>query len=278
MSHVIWHKNYLKIAIITLILLWFLRAWSHLLNPEETTLYAQKTNAQVYKSAHSDEYLNIWAAISTRIWIAFENGASQNSADFYREIASIWDTPQEKRDLRSELISRNSEIIGDYLNLSRSDIKSLLDSSSDRQKTLEWFITQLELRFKNSTISLESLEKQKSLLLREISDTQSGIERVKSDLEGSFSAGDTPATLENVDEYFDLRARYTSAFTDIVFINQFIKQHSFLNEYNAWILDTLINNKTAIINQSFVVIPDSWDEYLRPLELIFDESEIKKEN
>jgi hypothetical protein len=41
-------------------------------------------------------------------------------------------------------------------------------------------------------------------------------------------------------------------------------------------LDTLINNKEAIINQSYVVIPDSWSQYLRPLELIFDEAEIKK--
>jgi hypothetical protein len=60
-----------------------------------------------------------------------------------------------------------------------------------------------------------------------------------------------------------------------VFINQFIKQHAFLNNYNKWILDTLINNKEAIINQSYVVIPDSGDQYLRPLELIFDEAEIK---
>jgi hypothetical protein len=60
-----------------------------------------------------------------------------------------------------------------------------------------------------------------------------------------------------------------------VFVNQFIKQHEFLNNYNRTVLDTLINNKKALINESFVVLPDSGTQFLKPLDLILDEAEFK---
>jgi hypothetical protein len=96
-------------------------------------------------------------------------------------------------------------------------------------------------------------------------------------MESSFSAGNSPKTLESVDTYFTLREQYTIAFTDIVFINQFLKQHDFLTRYNLSILNTLKTNKQAIIDQTYVVIPSTGSEYLKSLELIFDESEIEQE-
>lgn len=173
------------------------------------------------------------------------------------------------------MLAQNMLIIQEYLNLSRTNVKDLLQWTKNRQATLESFISQLEMRYKSSVLSISSLEKQKVLLLQHIENLEVQIEQVKASMESNFSAGDANATLWDVDNYFALRAEYTEAFTDIVFINQFLKQHAFLNEYNVWVLDTLINNKEAIVNQSFVVIPDTWDEYLRPLELIFDEAEIK---
>lgn len=76
-------------------------------------------------------------------------------------------------------------------------------------------------------------------------------------MEKNFSASDPDATIANVERYFELRQKYTEAFTDIVFINQFIKQYSFLNNYNKLLLDTLINNKEPLINGTSVVIPNS---------------------
>lgn len=121
---------------------------------------------------------------------------------------------------------------------------------------------------------MQSLDLLKTLLVEEITSLESQIEVVKTNMESSFSASDAAQTLENVDRYFELRELYTIAFTDIVFINQFFSQHDFLTRYNLWILNTLRTNKQAIIDQTFVVIPETWDEYLRPLELIFDEAEI----
>ena len=243
---------------------------------EEAISYADSGNSDMYQSAYSANLGNVWVALSTRIWLKYQSTSWNFSSDsFYREIASVWTNKEEKKAIRSDMIAQNMLIIREYLNLSRTDIKSILDSSSDRRATLEGFISQLELRYKNSALSLQGLEKQKQLLLVEISKIEDSIEIVKTDMESHFSASKASETLSDVDIYFDLRGKYTETFTDIVFINQFLRQHAFLNNYNKWILDTLINNKQALINQSYVVIPDSWDEYLRPLELIFDEADIK---
>lgn len=276
MKQVSSHIIYFKIAIITAILLWIFQVWNIYFWEKINLIHAENSNADIYKSAQSNDYGIIGVALSTRIGIAYQDGLSQNrSGSFYGEITSIWESPEEKTAIRSEMIAQNMLIMQEYLNLSRTDIKSLLDSSSDRKSTLEWFISQLELRYKNSALSLQSLETQKTKLLSYLSEIESNIESTKNSMETHFSAAQAQNTLSDVDVYFILRSEYTAAFTDIVFINQFIKQHSFLNNYNKWILDTLINNKEAIINQSYIVIPDSGDQYLRPLELIFDESEIK---
>lgn len=270
---------FVRIAIFTSIILGCFQVWIYFFSQEDAqTLPQMPENTELYQSAYSANLGSIGVALSTRIWINFENAGGVAKNTFYREITEIGTNSEEKRALRSTMISQNMLIIGEYLNLSRTDIKSLLDSSPDRRKTLEGFINQLELRYTNSALSITSLEKQKTLLISHLSKLESDIEKVKSEMETHFSLSQARNTLEDVDTYFTLRREYTETFTDIVFINQFLKQHAFLNNYNTGILDTLINNKEAIINQSYVVIPDSGDQYLRPLDLIFDEEEIKAKN
>jgi len=270
-------KNILKVLLITLIFLWGYRVFLYASSWEIVAEKIIETNQTRYESANDNQLLYVSAAISTRIGIAYsENWINNIASDFYKQISSIWETPEDKREIRKRLISQNMLIIWEYLNLSRADIKSLLDSTSDRKKTLESFIMQLELREKNSRISLESLQRHKVQLLAYIQSIEWAIENTKWNMEREFSAGNSQKTLEATDEYFSLREQYTIAFTDIVFINQFIKQHSFLIEYNSWILNTLKSNKQAIINENYIVIPSSGDDYLRPLELIFDESELEQ--
>lgn len=270
------YKNILKVVLVTLIFLWGYKAFLYASSGDIVAEKIIQTNATRFQSAHSEEYLNISAAISTRIGIGYSEASWANLTNsFYSQRESIWETIEEKSQIRQQMLTQNMLIIGEYLNLSRTDIKSLLNWSSDRKKTLESFINQLELRQKNSQISLESLQNQKDRLLAYLETLDGAIETTKWNMEREFSAGKPQETLETVDNYFELRDLYTITFTDIVFINQFIKQHDFLIRYNIWLLNTLKTNKQAIIDQSYVVIPSTWSEYLRPLELLFDESEVE---
>lgn len=269
------YKNILKILIVTLIFLWGYKAFLYASSGEVVVTKVQESNATRFQSASAQQFLSISAAISTRIGIAYsENWGNNLTGSFYEQIASIGESIEEKKEIRKKLIAQNMLIVGEYLNLSKTDIKSLLSSSSDRQKTLDWFISQLELRQRNSRMSMQSLEQHKTLLVAELDSLESQIEVVKASMESSFSSWNSPQTLENVDKYFELRELYTIAFTDIVFINQFLKQHDFLTRYNLWILNTLKTNRQAIIDQTYVVIPSTGSDYLEPLELIFNEADI----
>jgi len=165
--------------------------------------------------------------------------------------------------------------IREYLNLSQTNIVDILQTSNDRKSTLEGYITQMRFRYNNASTSITNLEIQKAELVEFLDTVSQRIETLKAQMENNFSGNKVDATLNNVDTYFTLRDEYTQAFTDIVFINQFLAQYSFLNNYNSGILDTIINNKQQIIDQTYVVIPDTGSEYLRPFNLIFDEGAVE---
>lgn len=269
---------FFKVALLSLFFVSVYQGYGYFFQKEEIKKETQRDqeNATRFQSAYAANYGNVGVALSTRIGMQFTSqNAALQSGGFYREIASVGVTQEERKIQRADMISQNMLIIQEYLNLSKTDIKTLLNTSADRKNTLEGFISQLELRYKNSAISVQSLEKQKALLVTKIEKKQADIVATKASMEKNFGLSQATETLKDVERYYVLRAEYTEMFTDIVFINQFLKQHNFLNNYNKVILDTLINNKEAIINQSYVVIPDSGEQYLRPLELIFDEADIK---
>jgi hypothetical protein len=194
---------------------------------------------------------------------------------FYPEQSEIGADSEESRSIRRDLLAENMLIIREYLSLARTDVLELLDESTDRRSTLNTLISQLELRFKNASISLINLENQKTLLIQDMEKTNTDIESIKGQMSNDFTAGDDDGLLSDIDIYLDLRSRNNRSFTDIVLINQFLAQYQFLNDYNKRLLDTLINNREAIISQSFVVVPDSGDEFLKQFKLLYEEEEFK---
>lgn len=272
--------HWFAILILSFILVWIFQGYSYFFGSSDNSSQAMSQvyleNKQKFQSAYVSNYAAVGVALSTRIGIAFsEKGSGYSGGWHYRQVVNLWNTKSEKKAVRKNLISQNMILVREYLNLSKSNIVDLLKTSDNRRKTLEGFINQLQYRKKNATLSIQSLESQKEELLKKLSAISAQIEATKKQMEKHFSENNPAATNTDVDTYFALRADYTETFTDIVFINQFLKQYSFLNSYNAGILNTLVTNKEAIINQTYVVIPESWSEYLKPLELIFSESELK---
>ncbi len=279
-------KEFLKygytIWVCTCLILWVFQWYVYinatfLWNTPNTTLNQEYSdNKQKFQSAYVSNYASVWVALSTRIGISFSEKSGQYShGGYYKQVIDLWNTQQEKKSIRNKLISQNIIFVREYLNLSKSNIVDLLKSSNNRQKTLESFIHQLEYRGKNAKLSMQNLELQKADLLKQLNSVSEHIENIKQSMQQHFTENNPDAVNSDVDTYFALRAEYTELFTDIVFINQFLKQYAFLNTYNAGILNTLKTNKQAIINQSYVVIPESGGKYLKPLELIFDEAELK---
>ncbi|MDR0772473.1 MAG: hypothetical protein LBF15_05680 [Candidatus Peribacteria bacterium] len=104
---------------------------------------------------------------------------------------------------------------------------------------------------------------------------ESQIDILRNKMAADFAKNDAEASYENIHTYLDLKARYNYSIVYIVYINQFLNDYNRLNDYNKRLLDTLINNRTAIVKDAYVVIPSTGIEFLREFKLLLDEAEHK---
>jgi len=173
------------------------------------------------------------------------------------------------------IISNNMLEIKAYVNVMKTDIKSLIQNSSDKSSTLKAFIAEWEYRYKSALKSIKNLNTQRWILEANIKKNNNDINNLKAKIDSNFSWFETKKTIENINSYLKLKKEYNYSRVYIIFINQFINQYSYLNSYNKVLLDTLINNKEAIIKDAFIVIPDSWNSLLQKLNLIYSEAKFK---
>lgn len=231
-------------------------------------------NQSLYQNAYDLNFANIGVALSTRIGIQYGEVNSDIQREFYTVIPIVWTTSQERKEIRENLLSENMIAIKEYYNLSQINIPEALKTSPNRANTIESILSQLQIRYANAQKSIKNLTDQKQLILDDMNSTQNDINRTKSSMEQHFTKQDVGGVLDDTDTYLALRNTYSEDFTDIVFINQFIEQYDFLNKYNVWRIDTINTNKQALIDETYVVVPNSWDAYLKSFDLIFDENEV----
>ena len=235
-------------------------------------------NNKNYKNTKNVILAKTWVAITTNIWIRFKQTKSL-PATIYKEVMSISEIISNSSSAKTDLISKNMSIIREYLNVLQTDIKRLIDNSYDKPVTLKVFLQQLKYRYELALENQKNLIKQKDVLEQDMRDAESKIDNLRSKISSDFINFNSTKTIENIDDYFKLREEYTYARTYIIFINNFLKQYAFLNDYNKDLINILFNNRDAIVKDSYVVIPDSWwTELLKKFELLYGEDEFKKAN
>lgn len=238
------------------------------------SFFTSSIKNQELKSA---EYANLWGigvALSSNIGMRYTQ-RSTLPVNSYSDTLEIGASAGDEKIVHNQIISWNMLFVKDYYNLLRTKVPSLLDNSYNREETLDEFINQLSLRYKEWNQKLLTLNSQRVSLEGVMTRNDTNVENLKIKIGTDFSKFDTASTLENINEYILLKNDYTYARTYIIFVNKFISQYTFLNEYNKVLLDTLINNKDILVKDSFVVIPDSWDELLQKMNIIFDEQTYK---
>lgn len=235
------------------------------------------SNKSNFQNSKNDILSIAWVAITTNIWIRYSQKEAISNT-IYKDVLSISEIISNKETAMKSLISNNMLFIKEYLSYLKVDIKSLLDKSRSRETTLNTYINWLELRFKNWTTNLNNLIEQKKIFEETMSNRNSDIETLKSKISKDFSNSDFNETSINIKDYLELKNEYNYARTYVIFINQFIRQYDFLNSYNKILLDTLINNKDALVKNSFVVLPDSGTQLIDKLDLIYQEQDYKNLN
>ncbi|MDP2395459.1 MAG: hypothetical protein Q8S84_02610 [bacterium] len=104
---------------------------------------------------------------------------------------------------------------------------------------------------------MKKLVEQKTIFETSMNEANTKIETLKQKIDLDFKNNNSKESLANIDTYLEYKKEYYYARTYIVYINHFLNEYNFLSQYNKQLLDTLINNKDAIIKNSYIVIPDT---------------------
>lgn len=266
------HRNIIQLLIkITSISLWLIiiiNLFTYFFISEK--YIASSDNSANFKNSDVPVLSNIWVAISTNVWIWFQQKTSLQifSQSLTLEQIITWPDVAKK-----DLINKNMILINEYLNVLKTDIPSLLEWDINKEKTIDILARELISRYNNANLSMKNLILQKQVLADSMDEINKKVDDLKIKISLDFNKFDWISTWENIDNYLLLRKNYYFANVYSVFINKFINQYSFLNNYNKELINVLKNNKKAIINDSFIVLPTNWDWLLRKLNLIYDEAE-----
>ena len=264
----------LKIFVLSTLIVLIFNIWDNLINANSVT-EKNIDNISNFKKINNKSIWKIWVAISTNIWIKFKK-RNETPATIYRDIFSVSEIITDQNKANKEILWSNMESIEEYRNILKTNIKQLLDSNYDKPRFLNAFIDQLEFRYIVWSQNIKKLDEQKSVFLSKMSSVEDKISSLKTKIWSDFKNNDSEESLKNIDKYLELKKEFYYARTYIVYINHFLSEYNTLNNYNKKLLDTLINNKDALIKDAFVVIPDSWAELLRNFDLLYTEEEFKK--
>lgn len=208
--------------------------------------------------------------------IGLHEKEKQNTpVNLYGEVMPIGEVLADTGVGRQKLISSNMVAASEYLNVLKTDVNKLLDSANDREAMLESFLDQLKYRYTSTTSYLSILSAQTTELQGTVATSNQSIENIKTALTAAYKNLDYDKTEELITSYLAEKQKNTYAQTYLVFLGKFISTYQILNTYNKTLLDTLINNKEALIKNVTVVMPDSGTNLMKQLNLVKTEAEWK---
>lgn len=270
-------KFLLRVFTLTTTIVLVFLVWNNLIKADEKVTEVKKveqTNTNSFENVNSSALGKTWVAITTNVWIKYKQ-RTEIPATIYKDVFSVNKMVQNWELWSDELISANMIIVEEYKNILKTDIKSILDQSKNRAEILDALIEQFEFRYEKSVKQIISLNEQKAIFEREMNEANSQIEILKVKINTDYKKRDAVASKENITNYLEQKNKYNYARTYIIYINHFLSDYVSLNDYNKKLLDTLINNKDAIVKEAYVVIPSSWAGLLKEFDLLYEESEYK---
>lgn len=276
----------LKITILSLVFAIAIHFANAALNDQEFTTkpsemtevenFSNTWNNNKYKFKRTDEQIlaNVWVALATNIWTKFKQRSVNN---LYTGVSEVWQVVAAREYSDATNAGKHMQNISEYYNIMKTDVSWMLQSSNHKRETLDAYIQQLTYRYKLATTSITELQTKKTQLQTQLTESVEKVNKIKARINVDFKAFDADNTNRNIDWYLRAKWEYNYARTHLIFINQYIKQYQYLNNYNKTVLDALINNKDVISKNSFVVIPDTGTDVLKKMNLIITESDFKAE-
>lgn len=176
-----------------------------------------------------------------------------------------------------DFIGQNMKAIQEYANVLSVNVKALLASSPDRAAVLDSYLDQLKYRYTATSETLSSLSAQVVGTQQSLLVLQKDMDLLKAQIAAAFDRFDATETQSRLQDYLQKQENFIYARSYLVFIQKFVLSYTRLNEFNKTLLDTLINNREALIKNATVVIPDSGAGLLQSLDLLQSEAQAKSQ-
>lgn len=247
---------------------WWIKTKPSQLSEVENFSDSWNNNKYKFRKSNTQILSNIWVALTTNVWIKYKQRKTQN---LYSDVPKVAKYISDKKFSDNSNLSKHLLKINEYSNVLKTDIKWMLNSSYNRSEVLESYIDQLKYRYKWTINDIQSLLKKKNQLSNDYKIANDKINKIKVKINKNFKEFKNVEIENNITKLLEAKNEANYAKTYIIFINQYLKQYQALNNSNKKLLDTLINNKEAIIKNTQIVIPNTWIKALKKLDLIVDE-------
>lgn len=241
----------------------------------DSTYAATNSNETKFKKANAGYLWTVWVAVSLNVGTKLKS-AKDTPVSLTTEVLPISYILANKTVSRNKIITANMVSINEYLNIVRTDVNKLLEQSSDRWAMLDSYLDQLRVRYNSTLEQISVLNQQSTQLNLVVASSDQNIARLKTELTTNYKTLDYEKIETSLDEYLQEKDKNIYAKTYLVFIWKFIQSYTLLNEYNKVVLDTLVNNKEALIKNVTVVMPDSSTKLMKKFNLIKTEADFKK--
>lgn len=166
--------------------------------------------------------------------------------------------------------------IDQYIELLRTDIISLLDNSGDRGTALDEHIDLLKSAYTQTSERLLLIDEQTRDLSSRIEAAGVTLATTKEKMEEKYQNKDPKDIDKIIEDFSKAKEDESRARAYMVYLERFRSGYIVLQTQNKKLLDTLINNREALIKRATVVIPDTGSDLLKKLNLIQTEEAFKE--
>lgn len=180
------------------------------------------------------------------------------------------------KDGTSRLIGSNMLAIDQYIELLRTDIISLLDNSGDRGVALDEHIDLLKSAYTKTSERLLLIDEQTRDLSSRIEAAGVTLATTKQKMEEKYQNKDPKDIDKIIEDFSKAKEDESRARAYMVYLERFRSGYIVLQTQNKKLLDTLINNREALIKRATVIIPDTGSDLLKKLNLIQTEEAFKE--
>lgn len=267
-------KSFSKITILTLVFFVIFYLLSQVANTWWWSSDKKTENIDNFKSIENYWLNEVWVALNINVWTKFYEWKAEDINSLYNDVVPIYTIKSDRNKTNEIIITKNIDALRDYLNVSKINVKSYLDSWDDRKDNYDSLMNQLKIRYKTWYANSKNLSTQIETITTHLKELENSIENIKESMTLNLKNYNANWLNKNINDYITIKNEITLMKVYAIFSNRFLSYYNLLNNNTKNTITTLRLNEDAIVKNSYVVVPNEWSNLIKELNLIYGESDL----